>query len=142
MSEPRWSELPRVFVSHSLSGLGATDPLLPLQQSADCEVWSGVGLIRPDDLVNGARGCAGLLCLLTDRIDENLLDACPELRVISSMSVGVDHIDLDAASLATRRRMALWPSTTSSSARKGGGAPLPHRASAAQLTGAALQPVK
>jgi glyoxylate reductase len=35
--------------------------------------------------------------LLTDRIGEDLLAACPQLRVISSCSVGLDHIDLDAA---------------------------------------------
>jgi glyoxylate reductase len=39
-----------------------------------------------------------LLCLLTDVVDRHLLDACPDLRVVSSLSVGVDHIDLDAAS--------------------------------------------
>jgi glyoxylate reductase len=38
----------------------------------------------------------GLLCLLTDAIDRRLLEAAPELQVVSTMSVGVDHIDLRA----------------------------------------------
>jgi glyoxylate reductase len=38
------------------------------------------------------------LCLLTDRIDASLLAACPRLRVISSYSVGLDHVDVAAAS--------------------------------------------
>ena len=38
--------------------------------------------------------------MLTDRIDAALVDACPRLRAISTCSVGVDHIDLAAA---TRR---------------------------------------
>lgn len=46
--------------------------------------------------------CEGLLCLLTDRVDAELIAAAPALRVISSCSVGVNHIDLDAA---TRRRL-------------------------------------
>ena len=75
MSDQRRPKLPRAFVSRSLSGLGTPDPLLPLMRASVCEVWSGAGRIAPADLINGARGCAGLLCLLTDRIDENVLDA-------------------------------------------------------------------
>ena len=39
----------------------------------------------------------GLLCLLTDRVDAEVLAAAPSLRFIASMSVGVDHIDVTAA---------------------------------------------
>jgi len=42
------------------------------------------------------RGCDGLLCMLTDPIDADLMDAAP-LKVISQHAVGVDNIDLDAA---------------------------------------------
>ncbi len=38
----------------------------------------------------------GILCLLTDRVDASLLDRAPRLRVVSTMAVGVDHIDLQA----------------------------------------------
>jgi glyoxylate reductase len=37
------------------------------------------------------------LCLLSDRVDAQLLDGCPSLRVVSSCSVGLDHVDLAAA---------------------------------------------
>ncbi|NIW37234.1 MAG: D-glycerate dehydrogenase, partial [Gemmatimonadetes bacterium] len=33
----------------------------------------------------------------TDRIDAALIEGCPRLRVISSCSVGLDHVDLEAA---------------------------------------------
>jgi len=50
------------------------------------------------ELVARARDCDGLLCLLTDRIDAALLAAVgPQLKVVSQMAVGVDNIDLDAA---------------------------------------------
>jgi glyoxylate reductase len=39
----------------------------------------------------------GLLCLLTDRIDAALLARAPRLRAIATVSAGVDHIDLAAA---------------------------------------------
>ncbi len=39
----------------------------------------------------------GLYCNITERIDAPLLDAGKRLRIVASMSVGFDHIDLDAA---------------------------------------------
>ncbi len=48
-------------------------------------------------LIQRVQGCDGLLCLLTDRIDTELLDAVGSpLRVVSQMAVGVDNIDLEA----------------------------------------------
>jgi len=38
-----------------------------------------------------------LLCLLTDRVDGELLAAAPRLAAVSVMAVGVDNVDLDAA---------------------------------------------
>lgn len=38
----------------------------------------------------------GILCLLTERIDAALLDRAPALKVVSTMAVGVDHIDVAA----------------------------------------------
>ena len=42
-------------------------------------------------------GLAGLLCLLTDRIDAPLMDAAPNIKVISNLAVGFDNIDIPAA---------------------------------------------
>jgi glyoxylate reductase len=39
----------------------------------------------------------GLLALITDRIDADLIDGCPDLRVISNYAVGSDNVDLRAA---------------------------------------------
>lgn len=51
----------------------------------------------PGDRLQAAIGAAdGLYCMLTDSIDASLLEAAPKLRVVSTMSVGTDHIDLDA----------------------------------------------
>ncbi len=50
------------------------------------------------ELVELARGVDGLLCLLTDKIDGEVMDAIgPQLKVISNMAVGVDNIDIPAA---------------------------------------------
>lgn len=83
----------RVFVTRPLPG----PALQELAQEHLIRVWDGVGIPTNEDVLKGARRAQGLLCLLTDRVDGHLLDACPGLRVISSCSVGVDHVDLAAA---------------------------------------------
>ncbi len=39
----------------------------------------------------------GLLCMLFDRIDREVMDAAPHLKVISNLGVGLDNIDVNAA---------------------------------------------
>ena len=50
----------------------------------------------PEELVEVAKGAHGLLCLHTERIDTGFLRSCPDLVVVSTLGVGVDHLDLDA----------------------------------------------
>ena len=87
---------PRVFATRDLPG-GA---LARLARRVSLQVWSNPGAPEREALASGARDAEGLLCLLTDRIDAALIQGCPRLRVISSCSVGLDHVDLEAA---TRR---------------------------------------
>ena len=65
------------------------------------EVWTHDLPPTREQLLEKVRGVDGLLCLLTERIDAELMDAIgSQVKVISSMSVGVDHVDLAEA---TRR---------------------------------------
>jgi len=51
-----------------------------------------------EELVEKVKGIDALLCLLTDRIDGDLMDAAgPQLKVISNYAVGFDNIDVKAA---------------------------------------------
>ncbi len=43
-----------------------------------------------------------LICLLTEKINEELLDAAPKLRIVSNVAVGFDNIDIAAC---TRRKI-------------------------------------
>jgi glyoxylate reductase len=63
----------------------------------EADVWAGPVPPSDDELRQRAVAAQGLLCLLSDRVDARLLDGCPSLRVVSSCSVGLDHVDLDAA---------------------------------------------
>jgi glyoxylate reductase len=50
------------------------------------------------ELLEGAAGTAGLVTMLTDRVDGELLDAAgPQLRVVANHAVGVDNVDLAEA---------------------------------------------
>jgi glyoxylate reductase len=61
------------------------------------EVWPGRLPPAPADLHAACRDADGLLCLLTDRIDGKLLEGAPRLRAVSVFAVGVDNVDLEAA---------------------------------------------
>ena len=47
-------------------------------------------------LLRDVQNADGVLVMLTDRIDQEFLDAGPGLRVVSQMAVGVDNVDLEA----------------------------------------------
>jgi len=72
-----------------------------LCESCDVQVWPMPAPIPRDALLTGVKGCDAVLSVLTERIDDQLFDAAgPQLRVVSNFAVGVDNIDLEAA---TRR---------------------------------------
>jgi glyoxylate reductase len=83
----------RVFATRTLPG----HALATLAARCDLDVWPAREAPGPDALAAHLGEAEGLLCLLTDRIDAALLARAPRLRVISSVSVGLDHVDLAAA---------------------------------------------
>lgn len=59
-------------------------------------MWEGPDPVPRETLLSNIANKKGLCCLLTDRIDQEVLDAGTDLKVISTMSVGFDHLDLPA----------------------------------------------
>lgn len=64
--------------------------------SYDVGVWEGEGPVPRALLVDEIATARGLLSMLTDRIDAELLDRAEGLEVVSQMAVGVDNIDIAA----------------------------------------------
>lgn len=87
----------KVFVTRRLSIV-----LDQLQQVATVEVWPELKPPDYDVLVEKVKVSDGLLCLLTDRVDRQLIEAGTSLKVISQLAVGYDNIDISAA---TARRI-------------------------------------
>src|SRR5437667_12750619 len=50
-----------------------------------------------DELLALVREADGLLCLLTERIDAQVFDAAPRLRVVSNYAVGVNNVEVAEA---------------------------------------------
>lgn len=82
----------RVYVTRELP----KQALDIIESAAEMEVWPGDGPPPRDKLMRKVGDAEGLLCLLTDRIDSELLDHAPRLRVVSQMAVGYDNIDVQA----------------------------------------------
>jgi glyoxylate reductase len=87
---------PRVFVTRSV----ATEALDIIRAVADTEVWPDELPPSYDVLREKACNVDAMLTMLSDRIDAYLMDAAPNLRVISNYAVGFDNIDVGEA---TRR---------------------------------------
>jgi glyoxylate reductase len=83
----------KVFVTRRLPG-GALDRLAA---EHEVEVWPEQLPPGRDELLARAPELEGLLALLTDRVDAQLIEAAPRLRAISNYAVGVDNVDLEAA---------------------------------------------
>jgi glyoxylate reductase len=85
----------------------ATRPLFPaaraiLETNFDAEYWPIQEKIPRAELLQRVGDKEALVCLLTERIDDELLAAAPKLRIVSTVSVGYDHIDVPAC---TRRNV-------------------------------------
>lgn len=62
------------------------------------EVNSTAGALSKADLIRHATEAHALITFLSDKIDEEVLAACPNLKIISNYAVGYDNVDFDAAS--------------------------------------------
>ncbi len=83
---------PRVFVTRMLPG----DALERLAAKCAIDVWQDEMPPPRAVLLERSRDCEGLLTLLTDRIDRELLERCPKLRAVSNLAVGYDNVDVPA----------------------------------------------
>ena len=87
----------KIFITRIIPDRGLA---LVKEHFSTCDIWSADMPPAREELLQRVRGVDGLLCLLTEKIDGDLMDAAgPQLKVISSMSVGVDHIDVAAATV-------------------------------------------
>ena len=85
----------RCFVTRELPG----PALERLRAAHEVDLWEGPSPPPREALLAGVAGAEGLLAMLTDSVDDELL-AAPRLLAVSNYAVGTDNVDLAAA---TRR---------------------------------------
>ena len=90
---------PKVLVTRVIPDAG----LDLVREACDVDLWEDELPPPRDELLRRVAGVDGLLSLLTDRVDDELLDAAgPQLKVVSNFAVGFDNIDVPAV---TRRKI-------------------------------------
>src|ERR1700719_4359429 len=77
----------------------AARPLFPAAQeilNATCEIdyWTQPERVCKEELFRRIKDKDGLVCLLTERVNEELLLAAPKLRIAANVAVGFDNITL------------------------------------------------
>jgi len=85
---------PKVFVTRVIPSKG----LDLVKEFCDTDVWDGELPPPREEILRRVRGVDGLLSLLTDKIDSEVMDvAGSQLKVISNYAVGFDNIDVSTA---------------------------------------------
>lgn len=81
----------KVFISRMIPEAGLT----MLKQDYDVDVWEDKLPPSRQILLDKVKGADGILCLLTEKIDAEVMDAAgSQLKVISNYAVGFDNIDI------------------------------------------------
>lgn len=95
-----WGSILRIAVNRRIHG----EEVDRLRENAEVRLWDSDLPPSRDELFSHVAGADAILSLLTDRIDAELLDTLPELRVVSNFAVGYDNIDVPAC---TARNVAV-----------------------------------
>jgi len=90
----------RVFVTRKLPSEG----LNMIIERFDAKVWPSEEPPSAHEIIDNAKECEGLVTLLSDPINADVIDSLPKLRVIAQYAVGYDNIDV---SRATKRNITV-----------------------------------
>src|SRR5688500_8181245 len=87
------TDRPKVLVTRVIPDAG----LEPVREACEVDLWTEELPPPREELLRRVAGKDGLLSLLTDRVDDELLDAAgPGLKVVSNFAVGFDNLDVPA----------------------------------------------
>ena len=83
---------PRVLATHRM--FEAARQIL--EENCDLEYWEKPERPPRGEVLARVKDKEGLVCLLTEKVDEELLRAAPKLRIAANVAVGFDNIDVAA----------------------------------------------
>ncbi|MGH2437940.1 MAG: 2-hydroxyacid dehydrogenase [bacterium] len=92
---------PRVYITRKIP----EEAVKIVRDAAEVRNWEREDIPVPrETLLREVPRLDGLLSLLTDRVDDELMDLAPDLKIVSNLAVGFDNIDVPAA---TRRKIVV-----------------------------------
>ena len=85
---------PKVYSTHPLF----EEARKILDANCDAEYWGDSERPAREEVLRRIKDKEGLVCLLTEKVNDELLRAAPKLRIAANVAVGFDNIDVDACS--------------------------------------------
>ena len=82
---------PRVFATHQLFD----EARQILDAACDVEYWANEERPPREEVLRRVKDKEGLVCLLTEKVNDELLRITPKLRIAANVAVGYDNIDVD-----------------------------------------------
>src|SRR5215469_7252343 len=83
---------PKVYSTHQLF----EEARKILDSNCDMQYWTDSERPSRDEVLRRVKDKEGLVCLLTEKINDEFLRSAPKLRIASNVAVGYDNIDVDA----------------------------------------------
>ncbi len=80
----------KVLVTSPLPG----DAIELLRKEHEVDLYKGPEPLPREEMRRRIAGASALLCLLSEKIDAEIMDAAPDLKVIANYAVGTDNVDL------------------------------------------------
>jgi lactate dehydrogenase-like 2-hydroxyacid dehydrogenase len=90
---------PKVFATHKLFDAARRI----LEETCEVEYWAKEERPPREEVLRRVKDKEGLVCLLTEKVNEELLSGAPKLRIAANVAVGFDNIDVAAC---TKRGVA------------------------------------
>jgi len=85
----------KIFVTRNIPETG----IRILEEQHEVEINPHDRVLTKEEILKGVRGKDGLLCLLTDHIDKDIITAEPRLKMIANYAVGFNNIDIQTATI-------------------------------------------
>ena len=88
---------PKVFVTRDIRKIAGGEVLNSAEAECELEIFPHDRKIRKSELLEKVGDKKGLLCLIGNSVDKEVIEAGKNLKVIANYGVGTDHIDVETA---------------------------------------------
>ncbi|HEX2954889.1 MAG TPA: D-glycerate dehydrogenase [Bacillota bacterium] len=84
---------PKVYITYQIP----EKPLAPLHERCEVIVHEELRSLSKEELCSNLQGMDGVICMLQDRFDQEVIDCLSDVKVLANYAVGYNNIDLEYA---------------------------------------------